>query len=38
MPLLMIGGTQYFDPFVLALWLSEKEPSPGCGGPTSQTA
>lgn len=26
-PSLMIGGTRYFDPSVLALWLSKKEPS-----------
>ncbi len=26
-PSLMIGGTRYFDPSVLAMWLSKKEPS-----------
>lgn len=26
-PSLMIGGTRYFDPSVLALWLSKKEPT-----------
>lgn len=26
-PSLIIGGTRYFDPSVLALWLSKKEPS-----------
>lgn len=26
-PSLIIGGTRYFDPSVLAMWLSKKEPS-----------
>lgn len=26
-PCMMIGGTRYFDPSALALWLSKKEPS-----------
>jgi hypothetical protein len=26
-PCLLIGGTRYFDPSVLALWLSKKEPT-----------
>jgi len=26
-PSLVIGGTRYFDPSVLALWLSKKEPT-----------